>query len=165
MRMNYSFGEVIQHVVGLDRSRLTRWSDAGIIQAGGGGGKGQRREYSLRHLVYAAICDRLHRLGCSEAVMRRALESVEYSWASGARVAFGVNQDTLWLRMDSHDVARHEVRASIEYAGEFVSGAPILTVENHMVVGAEIRDGHFGIAIPLRQVVADVERSTGDKLD
>jgi hypothetical protein len=170
MRTNYSFSEVLQHVEGLDRSRLTRWSDAGIIQAGGGGGKGQRREFSLQHIVYAAICDRLHRLGCSEAVMRGALRSVEYAWLSGARVAFRVNRDTLWLRIDPYQIRSDGVRASMEYAGDspgesFRRGGPLVNVENHMVVAAEIRDGTFGIAIPLRQIVAAIERSTGDKLE
>jgi hypothetical protein len=162
----YEFREVLD-LTGVARSQLTRWTDAGIIEPRGGGGKGCRRAYSLRNLVEVVICDRLHRLGVTETTMRKAVAVLAYAWVSGARTAFQVGHDTLWLRINPKLARAPDAR--IDDAAEFLvtttsRAAPILSVVSHQEIAAHIRDGYFGIAINLNDIVTDLETRTGDRL-
>lgn len=158
----YEFREVLEHA-GITRSQLARWTDAGILQPAGGGGKGQRREYTLHQVVEAVVCDRLHRLGASEVAMRAAVAAMNY--ISGLAGAVRVGRTILWLRLTARDVRRYDARidADLELRQMTASG-PMISVETHLKVQYDLSKGVFGIAIPLLDIIADVERSTGEKL-
>lgn len=152
-------------LTGVELNRLRRWTDAEILDPFGGGGKGSRRAYSLRHLVYLVVCDRLHRLGASELTMRKAIKALEYAWLNGPQTALRVGQTVLWLRIHPKKADHEDAR--IDFAGEFAlttksSAAPLLTVATHLEVAANIRDGYFGIAIGLLDIVTALEQKTGD---
>ena len=162
----YEFRTVLEHT-GVKRNQLQRWTDAAIIRAQGASGRGTRRAYTFRNLVEVVLCDRLQRLGMTEATMVKAVAALHYEWLCGPTSWLTVGHDTLWLRLSPRDTRRNEGR--IEYAGEFghttlSTAAPLLTVESYLVVAANIRDGDFGLAIPLRDIVTTLEARTGDRL-
>jgi DNA-binding transcriptional MerR regulator len=172
----YEFREVLEHT-GVPRNQLQRWTDAAIIRARGGAGKGTRRAYTFRNLVDVAICDRLHRLGVTEATMLKAVAAFHASlqWGRDAWLhqpvppnvgMFTGGHHLLWLRIPSQ---RMGPESRIEYAGEFGlttmrAGVAMLTVESDANVAQHIREGDFGIVVPLLDIVKNLEAKTGDLL-
>ena len=156
MRSVYSRDELIKHSC-VAPDLLDLWEEAGVFELNEG------RQYTLHHLVQAVVCDRLYRLGLQAAVLRTACRALDYSWQSGAPMAFSIGQTHLWISFSHSQIDRHGAR--MEAAGMLLRSAPITRVVNDVELISEIRNaGRFGIVLNLAPIVREVEERSGDKL-
>jgi hypothetical protein len=166
--MDYEAREVLEHT-GITRNQLVRWTDAGIIQpAWPGDGKGSRRRYNLRNLIAVVVCDRLARLGVTEMAMRRVVEVLEYTWSTwSVQSMWHTQKHVLWLRIGgAHQVRRYDARIDEPSIrdGKPNRSAPLLQLVALHEVAGELQQGHFGLALPLREIIRDLEQKTGETL-
>jgi hypothetical protein len=185
---HYDFAEVLAYC-DITRNKLARWCDAGIIQPGGGGSQGKRREFTFRNLVEVAVCDELHGLGVNEGQMRRIVGDLNTIWNQPddpmtERPDGPTYRDMtiLWLalvRFDEPTEApriwsatgpdRTQVAERGALSCEHVAVCPMDATElvRRMTPSAAGGSGfaETGIAIPIARIIAHLERATGDSLD
>jgi hypothetical protein len=153
---DYSRDELITHSC-VAEDLLALWEEAGVFKVAVEG------RYTLHHLVQAVVCDRLYRLGLPAATLRVACQSIDYSWQSGAHVAFSIGQTHLWISFSHSQIQHHGARR--EAVGLLLRSGPRVQVVNDVELMAEIRnEGRFGIVINLLPIVHEIEERSGDKL-
>ena len=144
--------------------QIRRWADVGIVPIAGGGSQGVRREYSLRNLAEIVVCERLQRLGVAERGLKAAVSSIEYTLTAWSfETTRKLAKTVLWISLSPHAVRRYD--ASIEAAGTFTRGAPIIRMVSSLEVHIDLMTSSgFGIAINIADIVADLEKKTGETL-
>jgi len=164
----YSLGDVLEFTE-VDRNRLMRWLNAGIITTAGGGSQGVRREFSFRNLIEVAVCDELRGLGVNEDGLRRTVQDLQTIWnqpddpTSGGPDAPTVRDAiVLWIAFQrhSHPVSGEPIEGIHLYP---ITAAQLLSrVTDGLADGSGIAE--TGIAVPIARIVANLERQTGDTL-
>jgi hypothetical protein len=201
MRHDYTFAEALEYTH-VDRNRLMRWADEGIVRTTGGGSQGKRREFSLRMLAEVAVCDELRFLQVDERLLRQAVTVLNQWWdgqlpeSRGATVLWIGHQRVPDLVLDvdgavkaarAHLVAepdfpkdrladtervlRNKLSGMVAARPEMETGdvlTPWLTdAKSAMARAMGDEDGipETGIIVPVRRIVEDLEKATGDKLE
>ena len=69
----------------------------------------------------------------------------------------------LWIRLSPHAVRRYD--GTIDAAGTFTKGAPIIKLVSPLEVHSDLMGSSgFGIAMNVADIIADLEKKTGEKL-
>jgi DNA-binding transcriptional MerR regulator len=153
-RLTFPFSDAAR-LAGVDRNRLTRWTDAGIIVPfQGGEGKGKQRGYDFRNLVDIMIVDRLRLLQVSEPIVKYVMAWLRESYAAYPAARPYLPDETLWINLKPTEVAEENAVPVLVPAVQF--WAP-------KIVGAAIESGQFGIAIPLGPIIESL-RAAGVKV-